>query len=336
MKRREFVISSGGLALSFYSQKLQAKDDEKREGTAFIYHPDYLKHLLSPRHPESPERLKAILKQLKESGLDKKLTHIKPEGDAKLYIKKVHNDAHMKALEGYANIAIAQLAVKGVITGVDQVMTAKVRNAFCAIRPPGHHAVDGLHSEIRPAYGFCFYANVAIAARYAQLKYGLKKILIVDWDYHHGNSTEWAFYSDPSVLFFSTHNLRAFPGTGKAENRGEGKGLGFNINAPLKSGAEDNDIIKAFEDKLLPAVKSFKPDLVLISAGFDSRKDDLLGNFKVTDDGFIKLTQMMMDIAEEHCQSRLVSVLEGGYNFKGLALATDAHLKTMLEYKAKF
>ena len=292
-----------------------------------------MKHVLSPGHPESPERLKAILAQLKASGTEKKLSHVKPEGDALVYTKKIHNDAHMAALKDYDNIAIAQLAVKGAMTGVDQVMTGKVRNAFCAIRPPGHHAVDGLHSETRPAYGFCFYANVAIAARYAQLKYGLKKILIVDWDYHHGNSTEWSVYEDPTVLFFSTHNLRAFPGTGKAENRGKGKGLGFNINAPLDSGAEDKDIIAAFEEKLLPAVKTFKPDLVLISAGFDSRKDDRLGNFKVTDDGFIKLTQIMMDIAAEHCHSRLVSVLEGGYNFKGLALATDAHLKTMLDYK---
>lgn len=333
MKRREFILGSGGLALSFYTQSLQADEITKRTGTALIYHPDYLKHEFGKGHPESPERLKAIMDQLKASGMDKKLSHVKPAGDANVYIKKVHNDDHITALKDYENIDIAQLAVKGVLTGVDQVLSGKVRNAFCAIRPPGHHAVDGLHSEDRPAYGFCFYSNVAIAARYAQEKYGLKKILIVDWDYHHGNSTEWAFYNDPSVLFFSTHRLHAFPGTGQAEKRGEGKGLGYNINVPLRSGAEDKDILKAFEEKLLPKVHSFKPDLVLISAGFDSRKDDRLGNFKITDEGFVKLTQMMMDIAEKHCNSRLVSVLEGGYNLQGLALATDAHLKTMLEYK---
>ena len=333
MKRREFMIGSGGLALSFCTQSLQAEDNKNRTGTALIYHPDYLKHELGQGHPESPERLKAILKQLESSGLNKKLVHVKPDGDASIHIKKVHNDEHITALKDYQHIAIAQLAVKGVLTGVDQVMSGKVRNAFCAVRPPGHHAVDGLHSESRPAYGFCFYSNVAIAARYAQEKYSLKKVLIVDWDYHHGNSTEWAFYEDPSVLFFSSHRLHAFPGTGQAEKRGKGKGLGYNINVPLRSGAEDKDIISAFEEKLLPTVKTFKPDLVLISAGFDSRKDDRLGNFKITDDGFIKLTQIMMDIAEKHCKSRLVSVLEGGYNLQGLALATDAHLKTMLEYK---
>lgn len=333
MKRREFLLGTSGLAVSFYTQSLAADENIKGSGTALIYHPDYLRHELGEGHPESPERLKAIMNRLSVSGLDKKLNHVQPAGDALLYIKKVHNKEHMTALENYKNIEIAQLAVKGVLTAVDQVLTAKVRNAFCAVRPPGHHAVDGLHSEARPAYGFCFYSNVAIAARYAQEKYGLKKILIVDWDYHHGNSTEWAFYSDPTVLFFSTHRLHAFPGSGQAEKRGEGKGLGFNINVPLKSGAEDKDIIGAFEEKLLPPVKSFKPDLVLISAGFDSRKDDLLGNFKVTDEGFIKLTQIMMDIAHEHCQSRIVSVLEGGYNLQGLALAAEAHLKTMLEYK---
>ena len=333
MKRREFILGTSGLAVSFYTQPLLAEDNKNRIGTVLIYHPDFQKHELGQGHPESPERLKAILNQLKVSGLDKKLSHVKPAGDAEVYIKQVHNDEHMKALKDYEHIEIAQLAVKGVLTGVDQVLTGKARNAFCAIRPPGHHAVDGLHSEKRPHYGFCFYSNVAIAARYAQKKYNLKKILIVDWDYHHGNSTEWAFYDDPSVLFFSTHRLHAFPGTGQAEKRGEGKGLGFNINVPLKSGAEDKDIISAFEEKLLPAVKSFKPELVLISAGFDSRKDDRLGNFKVTDEGFIKLTEIMMDIAEKHCHSRLVSVLEGGYNLQGLALATEAHLKTMLEYK---
>ena len=135
------------------------------------------------------------------------------------------------------------------------------------------------------------------------------------------------------MLFFSTHKLRAFPGTGYPERRGEGEGLGYNINVPLESGAGDNDIIRAFEEKLLPEVDKFKPDLVMISAGFDSRVDDRLGDFKITDKGFVKLTEMMMDIAEKHCKSRLVSALEGGYNLKGLALAIEAHIRTMLEYK---
>ena len=333
MKRREFIIGAGGLAVSFATQSLLAEESKLRSGTSLIYHPDYLKHNLGDGHPESPERLKAILQQLKATGLDKQLYHIKPSGDAKLYIQKVHNEDHMNLLEGYENIAIAQLAVKGVLSGVDEVLSGNARNAFCAVRPPGHHAVDGLHSKSRPAYGFCFYSNVAIAARYAQLKYGLQKILIVDWDYHHGNSTEWAFYEDPTVLFFSTHRLHAFPGTGQANKRGAGKGLGHNINVPLRSGAGDEDILSAFKEKLLPEVEAFKPDLVLISAGFDSRKDDRLGNFQVTDEGFVKLTEMMMDVAEKHCHSRLVSVLEGGYNLEGLALATEAHLRTMLEYK---
>lgn len=333
MKRREFIIGSGGLAASYFSKPLFAKDSATRDGTAFVYHPDFLKHQMGAGHPESPERLKAILQQLKVSGLDKHLKHVEPAGDADLYIKEIHGEDHLKMVEKYPNITIAKLAVKAVMTGVDQVLTGKARNAFCAVRPPGHHAVDGLYTEVRPAYGFCFYSNVAVAARYAQMKYGLKKILIVDWDYHHGNSTEWAFYDDPSVLFFSTHKLRAFPGTGHSERKGEGAGLGYNINVPLESGAADKEIIQAFDEKLLPEVEKFKPDLVMISAGFDSRIDDRLGDFRITDKGFVKLTEMMMDIAEKHCQSRLVSALEGGYNLKGLALATEAHVRSMLDYQ---
>ncbi|MCJ8331049.1 MAG: histone deacetylase [Lentisphaeria bacterium] len=334
MKRRRFIIQTGGLALGLYTTNLAAdKKPEIATGTAFVYHPDYQKHVLEEGHPESPARLQAILKRLKEGGLEKELLQVKTSGKPMDYIKKVHGKEHLAIIQSYPNEAICQLAVQGGCTGIDQVMSGKVRNAFCAVRPPGHHAVDGLHTKQAQAFGFCFYSNVAIAARYAQLKYKLKKILIIDWDYHHGNSTEWAFYTDPSVLFFSTHDLRAFPGTGSADKKGAGAGLGFNINAPLPPGATDKDILTAFEKKLLPAAEKFKPDLILISAGFDSRKDDLLGNFKITDDGFIALTKMVMELAKKHCKSRLVSILEGGYNVQGLALATEAHLKTMLKEK---
>ena len=180
IKRREFIIGSGGLAASYLSQPLLAEEKVSQEGTALIYHPDFLKHQMGTGHPESPERLKAIMQQLKADGLDKKLKHVKPTGDPEIYLKEIHSDKHLSIVKKYHNIAIAELAVKAVMTGVDQVLTGKSRNAFCAVRPPGHHAVDGLHSESRPAYGFCFYSNVAIAARYAQMKYGLKKILIVD------------------------------------------------------------------------------------------------------------------------------------------------------------
>jgi acetoin utilization deacetylase AcuC-like enzyme len=240
-----------------------------------------------------------------------------------------HPDKHIdKVTTGARDESICRLAVAGSLAAVDAVCTGKVRNAFCAIRPPGHHAEDS------GEYGFCFYNNVAIAARYAQEKHKLQKILIVDWDYHHGNGTEWSFYTDPSVLFFSTHALFAFPGTGSRDKTGAGKGKGLNMNVPLRNGAEDKDIVSAFNDKLVPAADEFKPDMVLVSAGFDSRKDDLLGNFNITDDGFREITKIVMDIAERHGKSRVVSLLEGGYNVEGLALAVQAHVETLLGVKA--
>jgi acetoin utilization deacetylase AcuC-like enzyme len=285
----------------------------------------YLAHTLGEGHPESPERLIAILRQLKSSGLDKATRSIAPSVDPIPYIRSVHPEAHINRIAEQAHDeSLCRLAVSGVLDAVDAVCSGEVSNAFCAVRPPGHHASD------RGEHGFCFYNNAAIAARYAQEKYKLARILIVDWDYHHGDGTEWAFYDDPTVLFFSTHALYAFPGTGAANKTGEGKGKGFNINVPLPRGADDEKIISAFTERLVPAANRFRPDLVLISAGFDSRKDDLLGDFAVTDAGFVELTKLVMSIAGEHSSSRIVSILEGGYNTRGLALAVESHVRTLL------
>lgn len=299
---------------------------KKATGTAFIYDDAYLRHSLGPTHPESPQRLKDIMARLKATGVDKQVKMIRPSGDPTEQIKAVHSAPHI-ALAGRQakDDAICRLAVSGGLRAVDEVCSGKARNAFCAVRPPGHHA------ENNGEFGFCFYNNVAIAARYAQKKYKLQRVLIVDWDYHHGNGTEWSFYEDPSVLFFSTHKLTAFPQTGHAGRTGAGKGKGFNINVPLKRAATDKDILNAFTQKLAPEAEKFKPDLVLISAGFDSRKGDLLGDFAVTDDGFTRLTKLMMSIAGTHARARVVSLLEGGYNTKGLALAVEAHVKALLD-----
>jgi acetoin utilization deacetylase AcuC-like enzyme len=204
-------------------------------------------------------------------------------------------------------------------------MNKKITNAFCAIRPPGHHAVRDR------AMGFCIFNNVAIGARYIQTKYNLSKILIVDWDVHHGNSTQATFYDDPNVLYFSCHQYPFYPGTGSEAEKGSGKGLNYNINVPLPAGAGDSAYLKVFNEKLKPAALSFSPDFVLISAGFDAHENDLLGGMKVTSEGFARMTQLVKQIAEKCCEGRLVSVLEGGYELEGLSASVEAHIRVLME-----
>ena len=318
-----------GASLAFADQKKTEKSFELEEGkvkTGWLWDDRFLQHFQEKGHPESPERLRAIRRQMKSSGLEKEMVPLRASVDPDPYIKLVHSNDHIKKVKEQAyDDEICRLAVSGGLSAVEAVCSGVVRNAFCAIRPPGHHAAN------RGEHGFCFYNNIAVAARYAQKKFGLKRILIVDWDYHHGDGTEWAFYDDPSVLFFSTHALRVFPGTGSAGRKGSGPGEGFNINVPLPRGAGDREILKAFSEILLPAAEKFKPELVLISAGFDARKDDLLGDFRVTDEGFAELTRLVMQISKRDAESRLVSFLEGGYNTQGLALGVESHVKALME-----
>jgi acetoin utilization deacetylase AcuC-like enzyme len=179
--------------------------------------------------------------------------------------------------------------------------------------------------------GFCFCSNAAIATRYAQRVHGFERVLIIDWDYHHGNATQNAFYGDPRVLFFSTHDWQAYPGTGDPSMTGEGDGAGLNINAHLDCGSRDIDMLRQWDSQLLSAVSGFRPDLVIVSAGFDSRQDDLLGCCELTDDVFTRMTRAAMDLADDYTGGRLVSLLEGGYNVEGNALAAAAHVKTLLD-----
>jgi acetoin utilization deacetylase AcuC-like enzyme len=178
-------------------------------------------------------------------------------------------------------------------SAVDAVMEGRIRNAFCAVRPPGHHALKDR------AMGFCFFNNVAIAAKYIQNKHRLAKVLIVDWDVHHGNGTQAIFYDDPTVFYFSTHQSPFYPGTGGADEKGEGKGWGFTLNVPLPAGSGDADYAKAFEEKLKPAAAAFQPDFVLISAGFDAARGDLLGRMDLTPEGYAQLTRIVKAIAQQ-------------------------------------
>ena len=208
------------------------------------------------------------------------------------------------------------------VQAVDEVMTGKVRNAFSAMRPPGHHA------ERAKAMGFCFINNVAIAARHAQKAHGAERIAIVDWDAHHGNGTQDVFWSDASVLFCSTHQMPLYPGTGAASERGEHDTM---VNVPLRAGDGGEVFREALEVAVLPRVKAFSPDLILISAGFDAHWRDPLADLELTEADFAWATQQLMDIADRRCGGRIVSLMEGGYDLQGLARLAAAHVKALMQ-----
>jgi acetoin utilization deacetylase AcuC-like enzyme len=303
--------------------------------------PLYREHLLGRDHVERPERLDAVLQRLSADGLTARMTAV-PSRDATeeelllchtpQYLRTARRDveAGLPYLStGDTDItpnswAVAARAVGGVLNAVDAVFGGHAENAFCAVRPPGHHANAGR------GMGFCLFNNVAIAARYAQRRYGVERVMIVDWDVHHGNGTQDIFYEDGSVFFFSTHQWPLYPGTGRADETGEGKGTNATMNFPLPAGSGRSAVLGAIEDSLLPAAERFRPELVLISAGFDSRVGDLLGQFTLTDRDFVDLTRTVMEIADRHAQGRVVSLLEGGYNLGGLASAASAHVSALL------
>lgn len=293
--------------------------------TGLVFDERFLDHQIEPGHPESPARLRAVARKLEESGLRSQLHPIAASADAYPALRAIHAPGHIEAIRAIPGTGpVAALAVSGALSAVDAVCRGEVRNAFCAVRPPGHHAHDLGEEE-----GFCYYNNVAVAARHAQKAHGCSRVLIIDWDYHHGNGTEDAFYDDPSVLFFSTHKWRAYPGTGNPARMGEGAGYGYNLNVDLPAGAEDSDVLMAWEKRFLPLAEAFAPELVLVSAGFDSRKDDWLGDFRLSDDVFARMTRMAMQLAAGSAQGRLVSFLEGGYNPEGVASGVMAHLGEM-------
>ena len=310
--------------------------------TGFIYDAIYLKHDTGAGHPERPERLTAIVDRLEQKGVLRASCPVEAAAASLEWITTVHTPEYVERVRkscqagaGYVDTAdapasqdsyeVALNAVGGVQAAVDAVMDGTVRNAFCAVRPPGHHALKD------KSMGFCLFNNVAIAAKYIQKKHKLGKVLIVDWDVHHGNGTQAMFYDDPTVFYFSTHQSPFYPGTGSAEERGAGKGLGFTRNVPLAAGCGDAEYKKVFVEELKPAAAAFKPDFVLVSAGFDSAKDDLLGRMKVTPEGFAELTRIVKAIAEQYCQGRLVTVLEGGYNLESLAASVEAHVRVLMQ-----
>ena len=295
-------------------------------------------HHTGSHHPERPERFDAALDALEGLALLPVEPRVATEEEISLchplqYIRLVerevmtgfHELSTGDTIISARSLDAALRATGAALNAVDEVFNKKPQNAFCIVRPPGHHATP------TKGMGFCIFNNIAIAARYAQRKYGVKRVLIADWDVHHGNGTQDIFYTDGTVFFFSTHQYPWYPGTGAADETGEGAGAGMTMNCPFPAGSGRREILGAFEQMLAPAAKKVKPDLVLISAGFDSRIDDPLGNFLLTDADFADLTRVMLGIANESAGGRLVSVMEGGYNLTGLASAARSHVQALME-----
>lgn len=313
--------------------------------TGFVYHPIYLRHDTGRSHPESSDRLLAIESRIKKSGVYDQLIRIDPPSsprpDVERWIGRAHRLSHIQRIResipptgqvyldpdtpaSHLSYEVSQLAVEGALIAADKVMAGVVAQAFCAVRPPGHHA------ESNRAMGFCLFNNVAVCARYIQERYGFKKIAIIDWDVHHGNGTQQIFYEDPSVLYFSIHQFPLYPGTGTERETGAGPGQGYTINCPLPPGKGDDEYVGIFEKILVPALKSFVPDFILISAGFDAHREDPLAGMQVSDAGFGELTRIVKASADALCQGRIVSCLEGGYNLGALGRSVEQHLITLM------
>lgn len=312
--------------------------------TAIARSEQYTMHLTGHGHPERPERYTSIINSIITNIPESSYAWLEPRSATESDIMLCHTPDYMECVKrdiasgygclntGDTNVSeqsfeTALLAAGAVITAIDRVIDHSANNAFCPVRPPGHHA-----SSDR-GMGFCIFNNIAIGARYAQKKHGIEKILIVDWDVHHGNGTQAIFYDDPSIFYFSTHQWPCYPGTGRSHETGTGKGKGFTMNCPCAMGSGKMEIIEqSMMGKLLPAMQSFKPELVLISAGFDCRIGDTIGALALSDEDCANMTKICLNIADNFAEGRLVSVLEGGYALPGLAMAATEHVRTLAQH----
>jgi acetoin utilization deacetylase AcuC-like enzyme len=309
--------------------------------TALIHHPAYREHDTGPEHPETPLRYEVIINAIKaDNRLNEQIIEITPDPVTKGLIQAAHTPQHLKRIgqafeEGWPQLDMdtvisaksydaALLAAGGAVAGVDAVMQGETKNAFAAVRPPGHHATA------ERTMGFCIFNNVAIAAKYAQSKYkDIERVAIVDWDVHHGNGTQGIFYDDPSVFFFSMHQYPWYPGTGSRGETGHGRGLGSTLNVPVKANTSGVDQKRAFEAAIEEISTKIKPDIILISAGFDAHLDDPLGQLRLDDADFVSMTSTVKEWADDVCGGRIVSCLEGGYNLATLGETVAAHVREL-------
>lgn len=291
-----------------------------------------IEHSPGPGHPERPDRLRAISALVGKTSIEG--TQIEsPPIVTREAVERVHPAGYVDRIDAAdgqtvsldpdthlseGSVKAARLAAGAAVRAVDAIMAGEADNAFALIRPPGHHALPDR------AMGFCVYNNVAIAAEHARVVHGLSRILIVDWDVHHGNGTQDIFYDRDDVLFFSTHQFPFYPGSGANRETGTGAGAGFTVNVPFSAGANDADLRRSFAEVLEPVAESFEPELVLVSAGFDAHRRDPLGELDLSDEGFADLCASVKSIADEHAKGRLALLLEGGYDLEGLATSVVA------------
>lgn len=311
--------------------------------TGFLYDVRYLLHDTGPYHPEVPERLEMIYNGIESAGLLQYLTRIEAKRALMKWIEAVHAKAYIRRFEEVClngnrtldhpdnqmcaeTYDTALLAAGGVIEAVRMLMEERIDNAFCAVRPPGHHA------EHNQAMGFCYFNNIAVATRYLQAEWGIKRVGIVDIDVHHGNGTQHIFERDPTVFYYSIHQHPSFayPGTGREFELGKGGGQGFTKNSPVLPGQGDDDYRLQFEKHLVPAMERFKPEFMLVSTGFDAHKDDEMSDIKLTTDGYTWIARFLLQLAQHYCGGRLVSILEGGYCLEQLPQLAANHIKVLL------
>ncbi len=313
----------------------------KSTSTGLVYHASYLRHYTGRSHPERAERLLSIMKKLDAEGITERVELLSPVKASREQIEYVHQGAYISKVEVMSargggmldpdtpicpdSFEIALLAAGGVLKAVDTIMEEPtMKHIFALVRPPGHHATSSR------GMGFCIFNNIAIAAEHLKREYGIKRILIADWDVHHGNGTQEAFLNDPSVLYFSLHQYPYYPGTGWLTEVGKGAGEGYTINVPLPSGTDDGGYLYALNNLLMPVAREFKPDFVLVSAGFDPHVDDPLASMKVTSHGFGLFTDVIKEIAAENSNGKLVITLEGGYNLSAIAESVSAVFNSLL------
>ncbi|MGD8981576.1 MAG: histone deacetylase [Desulfobacterales bacterium] len=311
--------------------------------TGFLYDERYLLHDTGPGHPESPDRLKAIYQGIKDADLLSKLTIIQASRADLKWVETVHAKHYIERFEAACHsgnsmfdypdnqicantFETALLSVGGVLDASRQVIMGKLDNVFCAVRPPGHHA------EHDQAMGFCYFNNVAIAARYLQTEWGIQRVGIVDFDVHHGNGTQHIFEEDPDVFYYSIHQhpTFAFPGTGRAFETGSGEGTGSTRNYPVLPGHGDKEYLGLIQRDFIPVIEAFSPEVIIVSAGFDAHVDDDMSDIKLSTQGYTRIMERIVALAELYSDGRVISVLEGGYCLKRLPELAANHVKVLL------